>query len=439
MVRQPGAHLAARSERVSDPQPAPGTTLSIRCGDVAHGGHVVGRHEGRVVFVRHALPGELVEALVTEGGAGDRFLRADAVRILEPSPHRRTPPCPYAGPSLVVEDAGARELGGCGGCDWQHTDAAYGRELKGRVIAEQLRRLAGLDVAVVVDPVPGDAAGLHWRTRMQYAVDAAGRPGLRAHRGHDVVPVEECLLATEDIMAAPVLHRLWPQADTVFVTDAGQGEPTVVATRGRRDPTATSGEVVQAVRWPGGGADFEVSATGFWQVHRGAPAAFVTHLLSALAPRPGERALDLYAGVGLFAVALAQAVGADGRVLAVESDAAAVAFGKRNTGKANVSGRSRVHWLRGEVARTLASNRAAQGGQDLVVLDPPRKGAGVQVVRAIAARQPRAVGYVACDPASFARDVRTFGEVGYRLADLRGFDAFPMTHHVETIGVLVPA
>lgn len=431
--------------------PAPGSMVHLRCGDVAHGGHVVARYEGRVVFVRHALPGEFVEAVVTERAGGDRFLRADAARILEGSPRRRIPPCPYAGPppavagelggdALVAGALGVGGVGGCGGCDWQHTDAAYGRELKARVIAEQLFRLAGLELDVVVDPVPGDAEGLHWRTRMQYAVDSAGRPGLRAHRGHDIVPVDECLLATEDILAAPVLYQLWPQADTVFVTDSGHGEPTVVAARGRRESPQTGADsVVQSVRWPGGGAEFEVAATGFWQVHRGAPAAFVTHLLAALAPRPGERALDLYAGVGLFAVALAQAVGPQGRVLAVESDPAAVTFGKRNTGKANVPGRSRVHWLRGDVARALASNRAAQGGQDVVVLDPPRKGAGAAVVRAIAARRPRAVGYVACDPASFARDVRTFGEVGYRLAQVRGFDAFPMTHHVETIGILVPS
>ena len=125
-----------------------GARLRLEVGEIAHGGHAVARHEGRVVFVRHALPGEVVEAEVTKGAANDRFVFADAVEVLTPSPHRVEPRCPASGP------------GGCGGCDFQHADVAFQRELKGRVVAEQLRRLGGIERAVRVEPVEGDDDGL---------------------------------------------------------------------------------------------------------------------------------------------------------------------------------------------------------------------------------------------------------------------------------------
>ncbi len=348
--------------------------------------------------MRHALPGEVVEAVVTEGVSTSRYLRADAVRIIEPSDQRRQPPCPYAGPPRLGADG--TWVSGCGGCDWQHTTPAYGRELKARVVAEQVRRLAGIDVDVPVDPVPGDVDGLRWRTRMQFARTPDGRRGLRLHRSHDVIPIDDCLIARADIVDRRV------------------------------DPTAT---VTERLTWAGGSADFAMTADGFWQVHPGAPRVFVDHVLAALAPQPGERVIDLYAGVGLFTVPLAHAVGARGRVVAAEGAARAVAFGRRNT-----AGLPQVSWLRGDVAQLLRFHRSAQGRADLVVLDPPRKGAGRAVVEAITARAPRLTAYIACDPAALARDLKTFADRGYGLRSIRAFDAFPMTQHVETIAVLEP-
>ncbi|HSI93193.1 MAG TPA: TRAM domain-containing protein, partial [Jiangellaceae bacterium] len=145
---------------------------------MAHGGMCVARHEGRVVFVRHALPGEHVRARVTEGTGGSRYWRADAIEILEPSADRVVAPCPYAVP------------GGCGGCDWQHAAPAAQRRLKATVVAEQLTRLAGLDWPVEVERVPGASdEGLGWRTRVSFAVGSDGRPGLHKHRSHEVVRI----------------------------------------------------------------------------------------------------------------------------------------------------------------------------------------------------------------------------------------------------------
>ena len=382
----------------------------MRVDRVGHGGFVVGRHEGVVVFVRHALPGERVLAEVTEGAVGDRFLRADAVRVLEASPDRVEPPCPYAHP------------GGCGGCDFQHVRLPAQRRLKAAVVAEQLRRLAGLDREVVVEPVPGDTGGLDWRTRVQWAVTAEGVPGLRRHRSHDVVPVDDCRIAHPGL--PEVGSERWPDAAGVEAIVSGTGERLRLVTTpdGR---TFADGPLVLHER--AAGRRWQVTGSGFWQVHPGAADTLVSAVLAGLSPRPGERALDLYAGVGLFSAALAEAVGPDGSVLAVEADPVAV-----EDAAANLADLPQVSLLARRVEAALAGG-AAGDSADLVVLDPPRTGARRAVVEALAALGPRAVAYVACDPAALARDTALLAEHGYALGALRAFDLFPMTHHVECV------
>ena len=344
--------------------------MILTVGAVAHGGHFVARTpEGQVVFVRHALPGETVRVEVTEDDG--RFLRADAVEVISPSPHRVAAPCPLAHP------------GGCGGCDFQHVDPAFQRSLKASVVHEQLQRLAGLDWPVVVEEVPPT---LRWRTRMQYVDLPGGGRGLRKHRSHDVVEVEDCLIAAPDARS-----------------DRG-------------------GTVTEHV----GRHSFQVASAGFWQVHPAAPQVLVDAVLGMLRPRPAERSLDLYAGVGLFSAFLAE----HGPVVAVEGDRRAASYAEGNlTGMdARVVG--------GPVDRVL--RRGLDGSFDLVVLDPPRVGAKRKVVSAVAGLAPRAVAYVACDPAALARDVGYFAGSGYALQELRAFDLFPMTHHVECVALLTP-
>lgn len=365
-------------------------------GPVAHGGHCVvrvqpeGEDRARVVFTRHALPGERVVVEITEGSDGDGFWRGDAVEVVEASPHRVEAPCPYAGP------------GACGGCDFQHVDLAHQRDLKAAVVAEQLRRLAGLDVDVEVEAVPGDLpeqlAGLRWRTRVRYVALPDGGRAMRKYRSHDVVPVDTCLIAHPDA----------------------------------REPRP--GTLVEHVGVePLGEQRFAVAADGFWQVHPGAPGTLVASVLEVLEPRAGESALDLYGGVGLFARFLAEAVGPDGSVVSVEGDATASSYAGENL--ADAPGLPTA--VAGDVATVLEAG--LPGPVDLVVLDPPREGAKRAVVEQVVARSPRAVAYVACDPAALARDVALFAERGYVLRELRAFDLFPMTHHVECVALLEPA
>jgi len=377
-------------ERQAKGRSVVGERFTATVGPIAHGGHCIVRlpePESRVVFTRHALPGEEVVVQITEGTEGDRFWRGDAVQILTPSPDRVPAPCQYAGPDL------------CGGCDFQHVALAAQRELKATVVREQLVRLAGLDAAdprvadLVVEPVAGDLPandqGLHWRTRMQYVGLPGGTHGLRVHRSRDVVEIDECLIAH------PAARE--PSPDLVSETVLGR--------------------------------EFVVAADGFWQVHPGAPTTLVKTVLGFLEPQPGEKALDLYSGVGLFAAFLAERVGETGRVVAVEGDRKACEHAK-----ANLREFRRASVEAGSVDRVLVT--AFDEPFDLVVLDPPREGARRKVVDQIVDRAPRAVAYVACDPAALSRDIAIFAEHGYRLTRLRAFDLFPMTHHVECVALL---
>jgi tRNA/tmRNA/rRNA uracil-C5-methylase (TrmA/RlmC/RlmD family) len=381
-----------------------------------------------VVFVRHALPGEHVVVEITEGDERSRFLRADAVQILTASPDRVAAACPVARP------------GGCGGCDFQHVTLPAQRALLAGVVREQLRRLAGLDVPVSVEPVRGDRDGLDWRTRVRFATDELGRLGLRKHRSHEVVPLDDCPIAHPDLPR--VLDHRWPGTASVEAIASGCGDRLVVVQPSGGDAgsvpaldvtgtVSTTGRRLQGRTYVGEPAldrRWRVSATGFWQVHPGAAETLVGAALEMLAPATAEVALDLYSGVGLFAAALAVGVGPDGSVLAVEGDARAVKDARRN-----LHDLPQVHLREGPVDRVLPE---VSGRVDVVLLDPPRTGVWRRVVEHVTRLRPRAVAYVACDPAALARDVATFAEHGYVLERLRAFDIFPMTHHVECVALL---
>jgi tRNA/tmRNA/rRNA uracil-C5-methylase (TrmA/RlmC/RlmD family) len=405
----------------AEPEPE----LELDVGGVAAGGACVGRApDGRVVFVRHCLPGERVRARVT--GETAHFLRADAVEVLRPSPERVVPPCPYAGP------------GRCGGCDWQHVALEAQRRHKAELVQEQLRRVARTEWPVVVEPVPGDDQGLGWRTRVSFAVDAAGRIGLRRHRSHALERVDRCLIASEDVERAGVEALPWPGAREVAV--AADGPQRVVAVTGRAAqlPEVPAGVVVdgRAVRAPHGlrhtvlGRSYEVAAGGFWQVHRGAAEVLARAVLDGLDPQPGESAVDLYAGVGLFAALIGERVGPEGSVLALESDPRACADAARNTAD--------LPQVRIRTVDVDASAVRRLGSPDLVVLDPPRTGAGIPTARALADLRPRRLVHVSCDAASFARDLRVLLDAGWALEELRGLDLYPMTEHVELVATFSP-
>ena len=370
----------------------PGEVIGpVKVGPVAHGGHCVARVDGVVVFVRHALPGELVDVRITE--VTKRFARADAVAVREASEHRVPAPCPNAGV--------------CGGCDFQHVAPAFQAELKRRVLAEQLQRLAGIDWDGVVEQVP---PVLGSRCRMRFVALGDGRLGLRAHRSHEVVPLP--------VGGCPIADRAMPGQSRSSFHEGDEVVGVVSREGGALFEPRSDAVVTQRV----GDRVFTVAASGFWQAHTAAPEVLTRAVIEGLGPEPGERAFDLFCGVGVFAGAL---VDAGCRVWGVEGNKRAVELARRNVPEAS--------FFSGDVARTL---RRLPGRADLVVLDPPRTGAGRAVMAAVSTLQPRAIAYVACDPAALARDLGYAAELGWQASAITGYDLFGMTHHLEAVAIL---
>ncbi len=412
-----------------------GTLLELDVTGIAHGGISVARHEGRVVFVSDAVPGERVVARVTEDRKKS-FWRADTVSVVTPSEHRVEHVWPEA---ALDRDPAVR----AGGAEFGHIALAHQRTLKHDVLVDAFARFARTDLVealghdVVVEAAPGDDAadGLGWRTRVRLHVDEDGTAGPYASRSHTVVPVASLPLVTDVVQgSAPLGRGALPGASVVDVLapSGAEGARLVIDAQA---PTV--------VRELVGERAFAVDDTGFWQVHRQAPAvltAAVQDLVDRDRVDPEGQHLDLYGGVGLLAAALGDVVGPKARITSVESAPRATEHAQENLAEW-IGARAET----GRVDRWLARTAAGASRPELerfragtVVLDPPRSGAGREVVVQIAALQPAQVVYVACDPVALARDVATFADLGYRLEALRAFDLFPHTHHLEAVARLVP-
>jgi tRNA/tmRNA/rRNA uracil-C5-methylase (TrmA/RlmC/RlmD family) len=317
------------------------------------------------------------------------------------------------------------------------------REMKAALVNEQLLRIARIECAVEVEAVPGDDRGLAWRTRVRYSVLPRGRLGLKRHRSHEIQPIDHCPIAAPGIQDLGAEQLSWIGAEEVEVfAPEPDGERTVAvdSRRGTRlnVPRFDGGLVVdgRTVREPGElqvqvlGHDFQVSSGVFWQIHAGAATRLGTVMLELAQPPAGTNVADLYAGVGPFSSLLADAVGETGHVLAVEQSEQAAEDAYRN-----LVHNAQVDVLCARVTPELVTRELR--GFELAVMDPPRQGAGKAVCGALAGlNRLRRIVYVACDPASFARDLRVLLDAGWSLGTLRAFDMFPMTEHVELMAVI---
>lgn len=379
-----------------------GDRITVEIGPIAHGGHFIARHKGQVIFVRYGITGE--EAVVEITSTSSKLARGDAIEVLKASEDRVVPPCKYAVP------------GGCGGCDFQHIEISAQLELKRSVIREQFSRLGRIEIDLDVLPVE-PTNGLHWRTRMDFAISKNGKPGLYSARSKEVTEIDKCLIAVEAINDPTMFARNWKGEDRLEVAVSSSGEKNI--SRGGRSisgPTQLH-EVV-------GEHTYEISPTSFWQSHSAAPQTLTKLVMDLMALRPGDQVCDLYGGVGLFTAPMAEDVGDIGKVHLIESSHRATQDAlKIFEKKKNVV----VHSGRVEQKLPLI-NRV-----DVILLDPPRTGAGEMVIKQMLAKKPRTIVYVSCDPASMARDARALEEGGYHLNHIVGFDLFPMTQHVECV------
>jgi tRNA/tmRNA/rRNA uracil-C5-methylase (TrmA/RlmC/RlmD family) len=396
--------------------------VELTLGGPAAGGGFVGREaDGRVVFVRHGLPGERVIAELTD--EHPKWARADAVEILEASPDRVDPPCPYAGPGM------------CGGCDYQHIALPAQRELKRQLLVEQLRRVAKIEAAPIVEPLSDDETGLGSRTRVRFGVDENGALGMRRTRSHDLVNVDGCLLAVEEIQELEITDDEWPRGVDVQVFALGEGPPTISFVRSTRDDASpvdgpdSSEDGIVYHETTVNGLSYRVSSDSFWQIHRNAPSVLVDAVLEGLDLSPGDKVLDLYCGAGLFTKAIAVAVGSTGRVTGVDSSPASV-----EDARVNLSEQLWANVIFEQVSESIVDDNLVE--VDAVVLDPPRNGCDKSALVALAAAPwLKTIVSVSCDPATFSRDARILLDHGWNLSSLRAFDLFEMTEHLECVGV----
>jgi len=367
----------------------------------AHGGHFIARHEGAVFFIRHGIPGEKVVVEVTS--TGKSFNRGDVLEVLEPSADRVKAPCSFA-----------HRLG-CGGCDFQHIAIARQRDLKSDVITEQFARIAKMDLKVTVEEV---AEPLHWRTRAILNIDGSGKAGFFGSRSHNSIQIDDCLTCVPELKLTEVTSRNWQPNSKIEISANKLGDRIIASGEVIEGPE----KLVEVV----GSNNFQVSHSSFWQSHKSAPTVLTDAVMQYAELQSGDQVLDLYGGVGLFTAAALTAVGATGRVDLVEASSSAI-----GDAKINFENTSNVNIYLGEVAKIMPRI----GSADVVILDPPRDGAGQLVLQQISVLNPKRIVYVACDPAALARDCAFANDLGWNLTKVRAFDLFPMTHHIEMVAL----
>jgi tRNA/tmRNA/rRNA uracil-C5-methylase (TrmA/RlmC/RlmD family) len=385
-----------------------------------------------VVFVSDAIPGETVIARVTDDSKAS-FWRADAVSIVDASPHRV--------PHVWVEAGIDRPIHArVGGADFGHIALAHQRELKRDVLKDSLARFGKLDEATIallldrVTALPGDddRGGLAWRTRVRLHVNDQGQVGPRARRSHDIIVVKSLPLASEGINQIAPLADNYGMTGSVDVLSPSIGEPRLIV--GEQKPTVIRERV--------GNREFQVDDNGFWQVHREAATTLTDEVRAAIDSErfdPTALNLDLYGGVGLFAVALADLGGPSTRITSVESDERATEHAGENLSEwvgAFAETGMVDKWLRALDARATPGERSRLAA-GTIILDPPRSGAGREVMALLGRIGPAQIVYVACDPVALSRDIAFARDHGYRPTRLRALDLFPHTHHLETIVTLV--
>ena len=404
-------------------------TFELQLTAMAHGGSALGRHEGRVIFVPYTIPGETVRVELVE--ARTRWGRGRLLEILDPSPHRVEPPCPYFGPEK------------CGGCHFQQISYEAQAEYKRDVVVDQLARLGGLHDANVQEII-GAAQPWAYRNHAQFSTTTKGQLGFLTADTHHVVPVEECLvldplldeLRTALDMEWPELHRLSLRCgsatgDRMAVFELNQYEDfdievdfavscVILLADGEAVVLMGNAYLEEQVA----GRDYRISANSFFQVNTAGAEALVALVQQALAPTSSDTLLDLYCGVGLFGLSLADQVE---RVLGVEADPSAAADFRHNA-----RGMDHVELIEGKAQSVLPRIKEPV---DLLLLDPPRSGAGQGIIDQVAHLKPRRIAYVSCDPATLARDARHLGESGFLLQEVQPVDLFPQTYHVEAVAL----
>ncbi|MFM1826410.1 MAG: hypothetical protein RLZZ37_1045 [Actinomycetota bacterium] len=382
----------------------PGDLITLNIEKVAHGGFCVARYENVVIFVRHALPNEKVEAELISMAPGKKSWFAQTVRVINSSKFRRNSPCPYF------------KNQGCGGCDWMHTSASYQRQLKLEVLIEQLERLGKItqarEICRMNEVEPEEK---NWRTKVRMIADDQGNLGFRKYKSSDIQVVEKCIIADE--LINKTLSGIGKQIPADEIELVKNNDEVIVIEKNSKNLTIKRNVNQES---------FESSGSGFWQVHPKSVEVLTELIEKEIRRMKLDSFLDLYSGVGVFSSVIARAF-PQARGYALESSKDAAEHAKNN-----LHSFKHVKTLKQKVEDWIFKNREKF---DLIVLDPPRSGAGVKVMQSICKKAEEKIIYIACDPASLARDTAVAKDHGWILEKVEVFDFFPMTHHFESVAV----
>ena len=383
-------------------------SIPVTLEDIAHGGDAIGRVDGRVVFASYGIPGEVVQVEVRQEKRD--YLKGRVSQVVEPSPHRITPPCRY--------------FGTCGGCQWQHIDYPFQLELKQRILKDQLERIGKIDSPYVPPTLPSPQT-FHYRNHARFSLDASGHLGFIQADGYKFMEIDYCHLMHPEINATLAqLQGKCAGAHQISVRyGRGTGDQLVLPSLDHQDIDVESGqphyfEVLLGYR-------FRVSGPSFFQVNTLQTERLVGAVRDRLDFKGDELLVDAYAGVGTFAVLLAPYVR---RVVAIEESTSAV-----QDAQVNCAPLKNVELVLGKTETVLPELRERP---DAVILDPPRVGCHRKVLDVLLDLAPPRIAYVSCDPATLARDLGILCHRGYRLKEALPVDIFPQTHHIETVATL---
>jgi tRNA/tmRNA/rRNA uracil-C5-methylase (TrmA/RlmC/RlmD family) len=380
-----------------------GDRVEVEIGPIANGGHFVARHNGQVIFVRHAIEGEIAVVEITS--ISSKLARGDAISIIKPSPDRIESACKFSG------------SGKCGGCDFLHISMDRQLKLKAQVVKELFSRMAKIDIdfeMIGVEP----KNGLNWRTRVDFAVSKKGKIGFYSARSNDVIEIDECRAVVDPINKLDIFSRNWRGDDRVEVAATTSGQVSV--SRGGRTIEGQS-QLIEKV----GELKYSLTPASFWQGHIGAANTLVNKVLEVGDFKDSDTVLDLYGGAGLFAKAILNKVPGIAKLHLIESNEKATSDARKNL--AEFGKIVSIHT--GRVEQWLSQIKKA----DVVVIDPPRSGTGDLVNKLLIGLKPRKIIYVSCDPASLARDTAQLIGAGYKLGHIVGYDLFPNTQHIECV------
>ena len=383
-----------------------GDIVTLSIGNVANGGHFVSRHNNQIVFVRHAITGEIANVKIT--AINSKFAFGDAIEILKSSKDRVVAPCKYSHPD------------GCGGCDFQHINPIAQSSFKKIVIQDQFKRITKIEVNP--EFISNDTSdGLYWRSRLNLAVSKNKNLGLHAHRSNKIVEVDECLIALKEINDSDIFDKKWNNEDNLKISYSSENDFNIYQSGINLSGSANLREVAD-------GNQYVISPKSFWQSHKNAPRLLLQHVIKFADIKKDDIICDLYGGVGLFTLPMSKLIGENGEVHLIEMDEECVKDATKMFGETK-----NIFIHHGKVEQKLGKVKKI----NTIILDPPRNGVSKQVINQIIEKKPKSIIYVSCNPSTLARDSKILLDNKYTLANIVGLDLFPMTHHIECIAYFI--